>query len=78
MFCSKLPMPEGKLTIDVVQFSQEACTNYVEGFNSKPFSSKDNSLLDYVNLENLALLRKFDVSCSRITFLPIMVGSGSI
>lgn len=39
---------------------QEAGTNYVKGFGSRPFSSKDNSIWDYVNLDNLALLRSFN------------------
>ena len=34
----------------------EACTNYVKGFGSRPFQSKDNSLLDYANIDNLLLV----------------------
>ena len=41
-------------------YMREACVNYVKGFSSRPFQSKDNSLLDYANLDNLLLLRDFD------------------
>ena len=41
-------------------YMQEAGINYLKGFSSRPFQSKDNSLLDYANLENLLLLRDFD------------------
>uniref|UniRef100_A0A6U4NN18 Amine oxidase domain-containing protein n=1 Tax=Hemiselmis andersenii TaxID=464988 RepID=A0A6U4NN18_HEMAN len=43
-----------------LRYMEEACVNYVRGFNSRPFLSKDNSLLDYANIDNLLLLRDFD------------------
>ena len=45
-----------------LEYMRESCINYVKGFSSRPFQSKDNSLLDYINLENLGLLADFDPS----------------
>ena len=43
-------------------YMREAGINYNKGFASRPFQSKDNSLLDYANLDNLLLLKDFDAS----------------
>lgn len=46
--------------LQYLSYMREAGTNYIKGFSSRPFQSKDNSLLDYANLDNLRLLRNFD------------------
>ena len=50
-------------------YMREACINYVRGFGSRPFQSKDNALSDYANLDNVWLLRDFDASNLLMTHL---------